>query len=326
MYQREFDKVLKDRKVPKSLMLFGESHFLIGQYFEIIKSYYSADEVFTFYNFNYNLESARGTISQGSLFSESTLLVIKSEDKISNKDLKILIESIKNSENSYFLYLYYGDNFKDSQKSFLSKDNSANFVRFFNPDFGAIQNIVYSEVKKRGFQISNDGVIQLIHLKNSNLSLILSEIEKLSNYGNKNINLEDILEMVSPSEDVELDKVINYFFNSGDWSRLAQFVDIQNIDEVMVITSMVKFVEDLYLFRSALERGDGTDSISVLGLKLPPHIEREKQQNGQRFNLSQIEKFLTILMEAELRFKSGKVGSKDSFFTETIISIFKIFR
>ena len=326
MYQREFDRVLKNSKVPKSMMLFGESHFLIDRYFEILKSHFSTDEVFIFYNFDYNLESARGSISQGSLFSDSTLLVIKSEEKIANKDLKILIESIKHSENSFFLYLYYGDNFKDSQKAFLSKDGNSDFVRFFNPDFREIQNIIYSDIGKREFQISEDGVNQLIHLKNSNLSLILSEIEKLSNYGKRNLDRKDILATVSPSGDVELDIVISYFFNSGDYSKLIEFIDMKNIDEIMVIAYMVKFVEELYLFRSALERGDGTDSFSVLGRKLPPQIERKKQQNSQRFNLLQIQKFLIILMDSELKFKSGKVGSKSAFFGETILQIFRIFR
>jgi len=324
MYQREFDKVLRSKKIPKSLMFFGESHFLIDRYLEKVKSMISADDIFTFYDFDYNLESAKSSISQGSLFSETTLLVIKSEQKISNKDLKILIDSLKNSDSSYFLYLYYGDNFKDVQKSFLPKEKGVNFVRFFNPNFVDIQNIIYNEAKERDIQISQDGINQLIYLQNSNISLILGEITKIANYGKKNLNKEDILNIVSPSGDIELDRIINFYFNSKNFSKLIQFIDLKNIDEVMTISYMVKFVEELYLFRSAFERGENSDALSVLGRKLPPHVEQEKQENWRRFSLHQIEKILILLMKAELKFKSGKVGDKTSFFSQMLISISRI--
>jgi len=324
MYQRDFDKLLRNKKIPKNIMLFGESHFLIDRYFEKLKSILSVDEIFTFYDFDYNLESARGSISQGSLFAETTLLVIKSEQKIANKDLKILIESVKKSDASFFIYLYYGENFKDSQKSFISTENSTNFVRFFNPNFRDIQNIIYSEIKDKKIGISQDGINQLIHLKNSNLSLILNEITKIANYGKKNFEKDDILQIVSPSGDIELDKIIHYFFSSKDFSKLLQFIELKNLDEIMTIAYMVKFIEEIYLFRSAFERGENSDAFSVLGRKLPPHVEQQKQENWRKFNLNQIEKLLILLMKAELKFKSGKVGDKSSYFAKVLISASKI--
>lgn len=321
MYQREFDNLLRGGAVPKALMLFGESHFLIDRYFEAIKNSIKPEEVNIFYNFDYDFESAKGSISQGSLFASSQMLVIKSEEKLPAKELKELIRVARENENSSFIYLFYGDNFRDNQKVF---ENS--FVRFFNPNFHEIKNIAFSEISQRDFQISEDGVEQLIHLKNSNISLIISEIDKLSKYGKRSLEIRDIVEIVSPSGDVELDRVIKYFFQSGDYGKLIQYITLHTIDEVVVVTYMVKFVEELYIFRSALERGESLNSLSLLGRKLPPQVEREKIEMGKIFNLFQIEKFLIHLMRTELDFKSGEFGDKSSLLIEKLITIREIFK
>jgi len=321
LYQREFNKILESGNIPKALMLFGEVHFLIDRYFKLIKERINPDEVTIFYNFDYSFESARGSISQGSLFANTQMLVIKSEDKLPTKELKELIKTAQQSENSWFIYLFYGDNFKDNQKAFGDK-----FVRFFNPKPYEIKDIIFSEVGKRDFQISEDGVEKLIYLKNSNLALIVSEIEKLANYGKKSLEAQDIIKLVSPSGDVELDRVIGYFFRSGDFGKLVKYVSLHGVDEVMVVAYMSKFVEELYIFRSAIEMGESLSSLSLLGRKLPPQVEREKIAMGRRFNLIQIEKFLFTIMRSEVEFKSGEVGDKTSLLVERLIEIAKIIR
>ena len=323
MYQNQFDKLLNNKKVPNSVMFFGESHFLIDRYFEKLKKYFDVDEVVTFYNFDYSLDNAIGSVSQGSLFAERTLLVIKSDDKISAKDLKVLIEIVKNSKDNFFAYLYYGDDYRVSQKAFMRTDKKAEFVRFFNPNDQNILNIIWEETHKLNYEISRDGAVQLIHLKNSNLSLIMIEIQKLANFGKPLLDRNDILESVSPSVDIELDQIIEYFFKSKNFQKLMQFVDIKAMDEIMTISYMVKFVEELYFFRSAFETGNPTDAFAVLGRKLPPQVEQAKQRNSQIFNISQISKFLTILMSAELKFKSGQVGDKNAFFVATLLKLVK---
>ena len=323
MYQNQFDKLLDNKKVPNSVMFFGESHFLIDKYFEKLKKYFDVDEVVTFYNFDYSLDNAIGSVSQGSLFAEKTLLVIKSDDKISSKDLKIIIETVKNSKDNFFLYLYYGDDYRVSQKSFMRTDKKAEFVRFFNPNDQNILNMIWEETHKLNYEISKDGAVQLIHLKSSNLSFIMSEIQKLANFGKPLLDKNNILEAVAPSVDIELDRMIEYFFQSKNFQKLMQFVDIKAMDEIMTISYMVKFVEELYFFRSAFETGNPTDAFSVLGRKLPPQVEQAKQRNSQIFNISQISKYLTILMSAELKFKSGQVGDKNAFFVATLLKLVK---
>lgn len=321
MYQKDLDLMFKKKKVPKALMLFGESHFLIDRYFISFKNYFSVDEIFTYYNFDYDFQSAKNSISQGSLFADKTMLVIKSEKKIPTIELQKLIKIVEDNDNSYFIYLYYGEYVKDINKAFLTTSRFSDFARFYNPTFETTQHIISQEILKRNFYISNEGILQLIYLKNSNLSIIISEIEKLSNYGNKNIGINEVSESVLPSGDIGTDVAISKFFNSGNYRQLLEFVDSQHIDEILLISYMIKFIEEIYLFRSAYERGDDSTSLSVLGRKLPPQIEVEKQKTAKRFNLMQVEKILIILMDTELKFKTGKVGDKSAFFIERIISM-----
>jgi DNA polymerase III delta subunit len=318
LYIRELNNLISKKRVPRYLMLFGESLYFIEEYSKRLIELYSAEDITIFHSFNYDFESAKEAVSGNSLFSESSMLIIKSDDKISNSELKELIRRVEKSETSYFLFLYYGDNFKDNQKTF-----GDNFVRFFSPNFTEIENIVNLEVSKRGFQIEPEGINYLIHLKNSNISMIISEIEKLSNYDKAVISKKDIVETVVASNEVELDQVIDYFFRSRDFVKLLQFIDKFGSDEISVITYMIRFVGDIYLFRSNIELRLPSDSLSILGYRLPPQIEAKKRETSMRFNFNQISKILHILMETELRLKSGKFGDKNSLLSEKLLKISK---
>jgi DNA polymerase-3 subunit delta len=319
IYQSSFNQLLKKNKFPRNIMLFGESTFLINYYFKIIQNVINADEVFIFYEFEFELEKAIELVSQGSLFAEKTLLVLKSEKKIKKQDLTKIINAVSKISTSYFVYIYLGNDFKSSFSQFLTQNSIA--VRFFHPKQNELINYIQQfifETQKKGFnkfQLTSKAINYLIYLKQGNLELIENEIEKLANYEKNIIDENDIKEAVVLSNDLTIDKAIENFLLTGKYESLL------NLDEISVITYFNRFFNETFKFRLAFELNQNTSSKAVLGYQLPVNIENQKQNIWRKFNLKKIAIIIDELTTLELKFKTGKVGDKQSILIQTILKL-----
>jgi DNA polymerase-3 subunit delta len=319
IYQSNFNQLLNTNKLPRNIMLFGESTFLINYYFKIIRSVINADEVFIFYEFEFEPEKAIELVSQGSLFSEKTLLVLKSEKKIKKQDLTKIINAVSKVPTSYFVYIYLGNDFKSSFSQFLTQNSTA--VRFFHPKSHELINYIQqfiSGTQKKGFnkfKLTPKAINYLIYLKQGNLELIENEIEKLANYEKNIIDENDIKEAIANSNDLTIDKAIEDFLLTGKYENLL------NLDEMLIITYFNRFFNEVFKFRLAFELNQNTSSKAVLGYQLPVNIENQKQNIWRKFNLRKIAIIIDELTTLELKFKTGKVGDKQSLLIKTILKL-----
>ncbi|EJF07172.1 DNA polymerase III, delta subunit [Thiovulum sp. ES] len=302
MYRQGLEKIMIDGNLPRDLMLFGEN-FFIDYYYEKIKNYYNADEVEVIYSFEYQFQTARSTLSGGSLFGDKTLLVLKSENKIPNSDLKELRKLISKTDN-FLLYLFYGDG-REVQKAF-----GDNFARFFKPDYNESFQFIFEESQKADVILNPEEIQKIYYLKSGDLSQIYGELQKISNLGIENVREIGIENVVSKSGEIEGDKIANHFFKTGDWKKSIQLLEEFEIDQIEFLSILQRNLHDIYLFRSSLELQKSLDSLSVLGRKLPPEIENQKIVFAKKFSLQKIAQMLYLTAKEDLRLKSGKSGDK----------------
>ena len=78
MKRPDLDKAIEQGSLPNAVMLFGESHFLIDRYIKRIADVPDAN-VLSFYHDEYDFESAKTHLSQGSLFGGRNVLIVKNE-------------------------------------------------------------------------------------------------------------------------------------------------------------------------------------------------------------------------------------------------------
>jgi len=316
MYKNQFDPILKKRDIPSSLLLFGD-HFLIDLYHKRIKKAIQPDEVQLYYKFEYDFAKLRSTLSQSSLFGDRVLVVLKSEDKINGKELKSLVSSAEKSENIFFLYLFYGDDFKTQ----LTPFGNLKSVRFFEPNENDIRDFIHKQAKNFDIQLDRESENLLFQMSGGNLSLLNSELEKLRILKGERIDREALLKIVSIPASIGIDRGISDFLMSKNSSRFIAEYDEQEWDEIAVVSYMTKFVEEIFLFRSAMDLGEDISSIEVLGRKLPPVVEREKHQFAYKYRLKDIERILFILAKLEASLKSGGIGDKSSLFISEILRV-----
>jgi DNA polymerase-3 subunit delta len=302
MYREGLEKIMRDENLPRDLMLFGEN-FFIDYYYEKIRNYYNADEVEVIYSFEYQFQTARSTLSGGSLFGDKTLLVLKSETKIPNSDLKELRKLISKTDN-FLLYLFYGDG-REVQKAF-----GDNFARFFKPNYNESFQFISEESAKAGVILNPEEIQKIYYLKSGDLSQIYGELQKISNLGIENVREIGIENVVSKSGEIEGDKIANHFFKTGDWKKSIQLLEEFEIDQIEFLSILQRNLHDIYLFRSSLELQKSLDSLSVLGRKLPPEIENQKIVFAKKFSLKKISQMLYLTAKEDLRLKSGKSGDK----------------
>ena len=119
MRRQDLDKLIQVKKSPRAIMFYGESHFLIENYTKKMTQLVDA-EILSLYYDEYDFSSAKAHLSQGSLFADANLLIIKNDKKIPKADLEKLVELTLKNSNNYFIYAYYGTDFKKSATAAFS--------------------------------------------------------------------------------------------------------------------------------------------------------------------------------------------------------------
>jgi DNA polymerase-3 subunit delta len=192
MYKSELDKHLQNNSASNSFVFFGESTFFIDNYTKMVTNIEDASTL-SFYFDEYDFNSAKAHLSQGSLFGDRNVLIIKSEKKVPKKDIDIFIELCEKNPDNIFVYAYYGSDHKDYAKAFVKK--STMDVRFFHPKDFEAQQILSQIAKEKNVNIDSYALSHLLQIHNSDIALACNEIEKFRVY-ERAITTKDIDNLV----------------------------------------------------------------------------------------------------------------------------------
>lgn len=309
MKKQDFDRLLQQDKMPRAMMFFGESEFMIDFHAKKLCDLWGAEDgVYALYHQEYNFNDAKAHISQGSLFGGNNVLLIKNDKKVPKKELDELISYVGKSPSNYLIYCYYGPDYKTSNKSFTPK-LGAESIRFFAPYFSEAKTIIRQEAKALNLQINDDAITHLLLSQNHNIALARNELEKLAILRTP-IHAKDINEHVFPLAEVKLDELILDILAKKDFRLNLQRLLETGENETQIITAISNFVTQLFMFHSYIKIHGSVDSAAILGYKLPGFIEKDRATLSIKFKLQTYEKLLDHLLETELQLKSG--GSKDT--------------
>jgi len=307
--KQDFERLLQQGKIPRAMMFFGESEFMIDYHAKRLCELWGAeDDIFSLYYQDYSFADAKAHISQGSLFGGNNIVLIKNDKKVPKKELDELIAYVGKSPSNFLIYCYYGSDYKTSNKAFTPKAG-ADSIRFYNPYFNEGKNILRQEAKRLDLQINDDAITHLLLSQNSDLSLACNELEKLSILQTP-IHAKEVHELVFPLAEVKLDQLIMALIEKKDFRANLERILETGENEIQIITAISNFITQLFLFHTYIKVNGVIDSAAVLGYKLPGFIEKERAALSIRFKLRTYEKLLDHLLQTELLLKSG--GNKDN--------------
>jgi len=305
MTRQDLDRHLQNRNAPRAMALFGESHFFIDRYATALARIEGAS-VLSMYHDEYDFSTAKAHLSQGSLFGDQNLLIVKHEKKLPKAELDIFVELVGKNPDNTFIYCYVGDDVKSVDTAF--KGTHAGSVRFYSPFANEARAILLQEAQRAGVQLDNQAAFHLLDLHNNDLSLACNELSKLSILG-KPITMKEIDEHVYGLSEIKLDHFITQVIEKKEFLPSLRHLLESGENEIQLLTAISGFLTQLYLFNISIKIHGIADSALVLGYKLPGFIEKERASLSIKITPNGYKKGINLLLDTELKMKS--TGSPD---------------
>ncbi len=320
MYKREFENLLNNNKLQKTIFLYGECNYQNNYFSEKIIASWSEpdDEKLLLHYDEYNFITAKNHLSQSSLFGGQNIVIIKSDKAIPKKELDVLVGLCEKSDNSFFLFQYFGDSKKAMS---IAKSFKKSFVRFFKPNLNEALTLLQVKAKEVGLNINGYTLQHLYLLHLENLSLCVNEFEKLALF-EREIHSVDIDRVVYGLGSVGLDTFVEKLLKKEDIKdSFVTLCESGLADEVRVINSIQNYLSQLLLFHMYIKMHGSFDARAILGYPLPPQLAKQRADQSIKINLLSYKNLLEHLAKSELALKKTKNIDKNSYLISSLIKL-----
>ena len=321
MYKNEFDNHIRNKTVSNSFVFFGESAFLIDMYTKILSTVEDAN-ILTFYHDEYDFNSAKAHLSQGSLFGDRNILVIKSQKKIPKKELDILLALAHKNPDNLFIYAYYGSDHKsyNNTKSFKKTDTMS--VRFFHPKEYEAQNILLQIAQEKNVKIDKYTLSHLLKIHNGDVALAANEIEKFQVF-DREITTKDVDVLVYGLGEVNLDDFIKKLLEKKDFKEDLKTILEHGEDEIRILTAITSYLTQLYMFNIYIRVNGAPNALEILGYPAPKFVVEQKASLAIKIKPQTYYRLHELLLENELKMKSAHID-KNAILFSTLIKLQKL--
>jgi len=321
MYKNELDNHIRNGKVSNSFVFFGESNFLIDMYTKMMTTVEDAN-LLNFYHDEYDFNSAKSHLSQGSLFGDRNILIIKTTKKVPKKELDTLLEMCDKNPDNIFVYAYYGSDHKTYNNKKTFAKSKAMSVRFFHPKDFEAQNIVLGRAEELHVNIDKYTIAHLLKIHNGDVALATNEIEKFRVF-DRAITTKDVDSLVFGLGEVNLDDFIKRVLTKKDFREDLVSILEHGEDEIRVITAITSYLTQLYMFNIYIRVNGAPNALEILGYPAPKFVVEEKSQLSLKFKPHTYSKLHNLLLESELKMKSANID-KSAILLSTLIRVQKL--
>jgi DNA polymerase-3 subunit delta len=285
-------EVAKLNTFPNYFLFYGDEFFL-SIYEEKINEQIKGSEVLKLYFDEYNFETAKKYISQDSLFTDASTLIIKTDKW--PKDIEKLLKILK--ENNLYVF------FSGEDKKAKAKHFGKNFVRFFKPELKDLIIASNEYLAKQNRQIDINHLKYLI--EKIDYRFLFCELDKLIIV--EKINNDIIDKLVFNYNQTSFDDVFDTLFEKGDYLEKLKFLLGQGVDETQILMAFTRYIKNLYLFHLYIKNFSYQNvSKECLGYQIPPQLEAKRKNFASSLKEQQFYEFFKILLKSELNIKSSR--------------------
>jgi DNA polymerase-3 subunit delta len=318
MYKSELDQHIRAKSLSNSFVFFGESHFLVDMYTQLLSNIEDANTL-TLYHDEYNFQTAKAHLSQASLFGGNNILIIKSDKKVPKKELEVLWSLCEKNSDNLFIYAYYGSDHKTyNNKKYFSKSQTMS-VRFYHPKEYEALNILMQLSQEKNLKIDKYTLMHLLQIHHNDIALCANELEKLTIL-QREVTTKDIDNLVFGLHEMNLDDFVQKLLEKKDFKE-----DISNIlehgeDEIRILTAITAYLTQLYMFHIYIRVNGAPNAREILGYNPPKHIVEHKASMAIKIKPQTYYKLHTLLLENELKMKTAQ-GEKSAILFSTLIKL-----
>ncbi|RDU65113.1 DNA polymerase III subunit delta [Helicobacter sp. MIT 14-3879] len=323
MYKKDFD-ILLQTQIPQATFLYGECDFLINFYSNKIRDLIKKDnqiDIFSFYFEEYNPPMIRDLLSQQSLFSSISLIIIKlykiKDYKKKPKDTEIFsfLEILKNNQTSYLIIEFYNEDSIDyirASKAISSLFNTQKFVsvRFFNPTQKEALDLLKHCAMSLKLKISDVALNYLYEIQNKDLSLCVNELNKFVVISEE-ITKEIINQLSYGLYTNSIEEFCEALLDKGDYLKIIAKIEEEGVQDIDFIRSLQGYFYRLFLFFAYIKQNGNVNSNEILGHSLPKQAEEKYTRYAMKLREAQYLGIFWILNEWRSNIINGK--EKNSF-------------
>ncbi len=324
MYKREFESLLKTKKLPKASFFYGacdyQNNSLVQELLELLQVH--TEEKLTLYYDEYTFTGAKNFISQSSLFGDRNILLIKTDKPLPSKEVETLIELCHKNDSSYLIYQFFGEDKKASTVAkIFEKSSHALFVRLFKAELNEALSMLASKTLSYGLHIDRFVLQHLYLTHNEDLSLCVNEFEKLAIL-KRDINIHDIDELVYGLGNISMEQFIAKVFEKKDLSSIYErMLEGSGIEEIRIINAIQAHLTQLFLFHAYIKIHGTFDAKAILGYALPPAISQQRAHQSIKIDLPTYHKLFALLLEIDYKLKKVSGVEKNTLLLSGLIKL-----
>lgn len=323
MYKKELENLITSKKLPKSLMLYGECDFSLSYYANLVlKNLGQSDEIRKMFYEEYSYKEVKAYLSQMSLFGGSNILYLKIDKGITKVEVENILKLCVNSHESWFIFDFRGEAKRAKELSAVfTPKNSANFVRFFKPNFSESISFLSSYSKTISLDIDNYALTHLYHTQGENLALAANELEKLKIL-DKKITAKEIDAFVYGLHSIDISSFVKTLMSKKDITKSIQkLLESGSLGEVEIINALQNHIVTLFLFLSYIKTYGSANSKDILGYVLPKFVVDDMANASIKIKINAYNKMLTHLAMSEMKLKESTNIDKTSYLFSSLIKL-----
>ena len=319
--QRHLAESITQNKITyKTYTLSGGDPYLIFESLKALKAWAKKLGI----NFDFNYESLYASevkiahivscFETLPMMSPYRLVVLKQCQVLKDKDWEVLKTSLSKGE-SQTLGVFIFDTKLDKRKKITKwLTQNTQMVELQTPYNNQIPQWVYYMAQNHGVKLSQDAVLQMVHLVGADLSELNHEVIKLKAYFNdpkKLLQSADVLKVVSQKriESVfDLTNAIGLGRRGESLNYLRHLLE-QGQNEVGTLSLIARHIRILKKVIEGRSLGLASRDLSAYA-GVSSYFLSEYLSQSQRWNLKKVRKVLEGVMDTDQAIKSSSVSSK----------------
>ncbi|STQ85522.1 DNA polymerase III subunit delta [Helicobacter muridarum] len=281
MTRAALDKILS-KTIPKCILLYGESEFLINYYSKIIQAKLACNAQ-KFYFEEYVQDEVITMLGTNSLFGGKNAVIIKQYNTLSKNQIQAIFSTLGRNPNSYMIIeLYKSPNISEQEYAKRFKAFSALFrptssckeiyeVRLYNPLPHEMLQILINRARELSINIQPNLLEYLLSIQQYDISMAYNELEKFVYY--PVIDIELINSLSYSLGNVNTESLLDSLFNKK--TNLAHILNTlydEGIDDMELNRELSRYFYILFKLYGHSRAYGSMDCREALGYQAPSHI------------------------------------------------------
>ena len=249
---------------------------------------------------NFSVDDIINACNQVPFLAEKRLVILKDVSKVTEIDKQKLFDYSKNPNKDCILVVI------DNNKNFSTIKSKLIECKPLN--FSDLSKIITDYLSGLNIKIENSAIKLLVENCSFNISKLMTELKKLSDYvgENGNIDANDVINLVTKNDDYSVFELSDALSKKQS-SRAVKTLKLmlENSEPLMIVSLLAGHFRRLFFAKISTE--SSLEISKILGVKEYSIIKAREQ--AENFTAKNLKKIMELILDTEYLIKSGQMNA-----------------